>query len=93
MVMDNLQVHKMRMVRDLLEGHGCSLVFLPSYGADFNPIEEAFSEVMTLLRKVKARSLEALIIASERALSAVYEEDARGFFQHRGYKISRALSL
>jgi len=48
---------------------------------------------MTLLRKAKARSLEALIIASERALSAVYEEDARGFFQLRGYKISRALSL
>ena len=83
----------MRLVRDLLEGHGCSLVFLPSYPADFNPIEEAFSKVMTLLRKAKARSLEALIIASGRALSAVYEEDVRGFFQLRGYKISRALSL
>lgn len=41
----------MRMVRDLLEGHGCSLVFLPSYPADFNPIEEAFSNVKTLMRK------------------------------------------
>lgn len=82
--MDHLQVHKMRMVRDLLEGHGCSLVFLPSYPADFNPIEEAFSNVKTLLRKAKARSSEALIKASGRALSAVYEEDARSFFQHRG---------
>ena len=30
-VMDNLQVHKMRKVRELIEGGGCSLVFLPSY--------------------------------------------------------------
>jgi transposase len=30
MVMDNLQVHKMKRVRDLIEGCGCQLVFLPS---------------------------------------------------------------
>ena len=66
MLMDNLQVHKMRRVRDLLEGNSCSPVFLPSYPADFNPIEEAFSKVMTLLRKVKARSLSKL--AGERRL-------------------------
>ncbi len=47
---------------------------------------------MTLLRKVKARSLEELIKASGRA-SAVNEEDARSFFQHRGYEKLRALSL
>ncbi len=93
MVMDNRQVHKMRMVRDLLEGHGCSLVLLPSYPADFNPIEEAFSKVMTLLKKATARSLEALTKASGRALSAVNEEDARGSFQHRGYEMPRVLSL
>ena len=28
-VMDNLQVHKMKRVRDLIEGRGCSLEFLP----------------------------------------------------------------
>lgn len=43
-MMDNLQVHKMRQVRELVEGHSCSLVFLPSYSPDFNPIEEAFSK-------------------------------------------------
>ena len=72
-VMDNLQVHKMRKVRELIEGGGCSLVFLPSYWPDFNPIEEAFSKVKGLLRKAKARSFEALVQASSTALSAVYE--------------------
>jgi transposase len=92
-VMDNLQVHKMRKVRELIEGRGCHLVFLPSYSPDFNPIEEAFSKVKTLLRKAKARSFEALVEASGRALSAVSEEDARGFFIHCGYGSTRALSL
>jgi DDE superfamily endonuclease len=34
-VMDNLQVHKMKKVRELIEGFGCKLVFLPSYSPDF----------------------------------------------------------
>jgi transposase len=91
-VMDNLQVHKMRRVRELIEGRGCSLVFLPSYSPDFNPIEEAFSKVKTLLRKAKARTFEALVEATGRALWAVSEEDARGFFAHCGYG-PRVLSL
>ena len=91
-VMDNLQVHKMRRVRELIEGRGCSLVFLPSYSPDFNPIEQAFSKVKTLLRKAKARTFEALVEATGRALCGVSEEDARGFFTYCGYE-PRALSL
>jgi transposase len=92
-VMDNLQVHKMKKVRELIEGCGCQLVFLPSYSPDFNPIEEAFSKVKTLLRKAKARSFEALVEATGKALLAVTKEDARGFFTHRGYRMPWALSL
>ena len=43
--MDNLQVHKTKRVRELIEGRGCSLVFLPRYSPDFNRIKEAFSKV------------------------------------------------
>ena len=92
-VMDNLQVHKMKRVRELIEECGCQLVFLPSYSPDFNPIEEAFSKVKTLLRKAKARSFEALVEATGTALSAVSEEDARSFFVHCGYGSPPALSL
>jgi transposase len=92
-VMDNLQVHKTKKVRELIEGRGCSLVFLPSYSPDFNPIEEAFSKAKTLLRKAKARSLEALVDATGAALCAVSEQDALGFFTHCGYPTSWAQSL
>ena len=40
MVMDNLSAHKGERVRELIEGRGCELIYLPSYSADFNPIEE-----------------------------------------------------
>jgi transposase len=92
-VMDNLQVHKTKRVRELIEGCSCQLVFLPSYSPDFNPIEEAFSKVKTLLRKAKARSFEALVEAIGRALCAVSEQDALGFFTNCGYATPRVQLL
>lgn len=45
------------------------------------------------MRKARARTFEALVEATGAALSAVTEEDARGFFRHCGYGVPRALSL
>jgi transposase len=84
-VMDNLSVHKSRYVRELIERRGCELWFLPAYSPDLNPIEEAFSKAKGILKKAKARTLQALFEATARALSAVGEEHARGFFGHCGY--------
>jgi transposase len=84
-VMDNLQVHKSLRVRELIEGAGASVLFLPSYSPDFSPIEEAFSKVKTILRKAQARTHEALVEAIGVALDAVSRRDALGFFEHCGY--------
>ncbi len=92
-LMDNLSVHKGKWVRELIEQKGCQLWLLPPYSPDFNPIEEAFSKVKTLLRKAKARALEALFEATEEALLAVSAEDARGYFAHCGYAVPRAHSI
>ncbi len=85
-LMVNLSVHKSRWVRELIEERGCQLWLLPSYSPDFNPIEEAFSKVENLLRKAKARTLQALFEATAQALCAVSAGDARGYFEHRGYR-------
>jgi transposase len=85
-VMDNLSAHKPRRVRQLIEERGCELIYLPPYSPDLNPIEEAFSKIKNLLRKVAARSKEALEEAMGWALSAVSSEDARGYFEHAGYR-------
>lgn len=93
MVMDNLQVHKMRRVRKLIEERDCSLVLLPSYSPGFNPIEQAFSKIKGILRKAKARTFEALVEATGQALWAVTIEDAHGFFECCGYDAPGAHSL
>jgi transposase len=85
-VMDNLSSHKGSWVRELIEERGCELMYLPPYSPDLNPIEEAFAKLKGLLRRVGARTHEALIEAMGRALDAVTASDARGFFEHRGYR-------
>ena len=85
-VMDNLGAHRPKRVRELIEGKGCEIVYLPSYSPDLNPIEEAFSKVKHILRKIGARGKEALVEAMGRALGAVSTEDVRGFFAHCGYR-------
>ncbi len=84
--MDNLSVHKMPRVRELIEERDCSLVFLPPYSPGFNPIERAFWKIEGILRKAKARTFEALVEATGQALSAAtVQEDAHGFFGRCGY--------
>ena len=91
-VLDNLGAHKGERVRELIEGRGCRLLFLPPSSPDLNPIEEAFEKVKALLRQAGARTCEALIEAVGKALDAVTPRDVRGFFEHCGYRL-RARSL
>jgi transposase len=85
-VMDNLGAHRPKRVRELIEQQGCQLIYLPSYSPDYNPIEEAFAKIKNLLRKAAARTKEALGEAIGVALSVVRAADARGFFEHAGYR-------
>jgi transposase len=84
-VMDNLSAHKGERVKEIIEGRGCELVYLPPYSPDLNPIEQAFSKVKDLMRRAEARTREALIETMGGALEAVTARDARGFFGHCGY--------
>jgi transposase len=87
LVMDNLSVHKSKQVRRLIEEAGATLLFLPPYSPDMNPIEGAFSKVKSVLRKVAARTREALVEATGRALDTVTTEDIRGFYSDCGYRL------
>jgi transposase len=84
-VMDNLSAHKGGRVKEIIEGRGCELLYLPPYSPDFNPIEQAFSKVKGLMRRAEARTRETLIEVMGRTLEAVTARDARGFFGHCGY--------
>lgn len=84
-IMDNLPSHKSQRVTDAIEGAGCTLVYLPPYSPDFNPIENMWSKVKACLRKAGARTFEALVDAVRDALLAVTPEDCNGYFEHCGY--------
>ena len=90
-VMDNLSSHKGSRVRELVEARGCELMYLPAYSPDLNPIEEAFSKLKALLRRAGGRTREALLEAMGRALDVVTANDARGYFEHRGYHVTAQL--
>jgi transposase len=86
-VMDNLGAHRPKRIRELIEARGAELVFVPSYSPDLNPIEQAFSKIKHILRKLGARTHEALLEAMEKALSKVTPADAAGWFNHCGYEV------
>jgi transposase len=85
-VLDNLGEHQPKRIRELIEERGAELVFLPSYSPDLNPIEEAFSKIKNFLRKVGARTHEALLEAMEKALLVITPGDVAGWFDHCGYQ-------
>jgi transposase len=90
-VMDNLSAHKPAKVRELIELRGCELIYLPAYSPDFNPIEEAFAKIKDMLRQAGARTKDALMGVLGEALSAVSAQDARGYFEHAGYRLQAQL--
>jgi transposase len=91
-IMDNLQAHKSKKVRNLIEVAGASVLFLPPYSPDFSPIEEAFSKIKAILRSIEARTQETLVEAIAQALDAVSRRDALGWFAHCGYRLANQLA-
>jgi transposase len=87
-VLDNLSVHKSAPARRLIEEAGCALCFLPRYSPDFNPIEQAFAKIKTMLRRAEARTLETLVPATGAALAAITAHDAAGFFAEAGFQLA-----
>ena len=87
-IMDNLSSHHTRKVRTLIEARDCTVLFLPTYSPDFNPIEHLFSKVKEWLRAVAARTQEDLDQAIVEALAQIIPQDIRGWFLHCGYDLS-----
>lgn len=87
-ILDNLHTHTGERVRRAIEARGCQLLFLPSYSPDLSPIEEAFSKLKAVLRRVGARTPEALQEAIGQAIQTITAQDALGWFTHCGYRWS-----
>jgi transposase len=84
-ILDNLSVHKGVSIRRAIAAAGCRVLFLPSYSPDYNPIEQVFSTVKAHLRRVGARTQEALEAAIAQAIELVTPAHAHSYFRHCGY--------
>lgn len=84
-VMDNLPAHKSPRVDELIESAGASVLRLPPYSPDYNPIEMAISKVKSILRAAGARTVDSLLDAIGRAMSSVTARDAANYIRESGY--------
>jgi transposase len=84
-VMDNLGSHKGAGVRTAIEAAGASLLYLPPYSPDFNPIENAFAKLKAMLRKAAERTIDGLWNAIGRIIDTVTPEECTNYFAAAGY--------
>jgi transposase len=84
-VMDNLATHKVAGVREVIEGAGARLEYLPPYSPDFNPIEPMWSKIKQTLKSREPRNERQLLKAASAAFATVTPSDCQGFFLHAGY--------
>jgi transposase len=84
-ILDNLSSHKGARVRALIEAAGASLLYLPPYSPDFNPIENAFAKLKALLRKAAERTVEGLWTTIGSLLDAFTPGECANYFQAAGY--------
>ncbi len=84
-VMDNLAAHKVAGISNAIAAVGASVLYLPPYSPDLNPIEPMWSKVKAAVRAVAARTFDAVVDAVRDALRSVTPEDCEGYFEHCGY--------
>jgi transposase len=84
-IMDNLGAHKRAKVREAIEAVGASLLFIPPYSPDLNPIEQAFAKLKAMLRAKKLRTVEALWTALGSLVRCFTPQECANLFRHQGY--------
>jgi transposase len=85
-ILDNLPSHKVEGVRTAIENAGASLIYLPPYSPDLNPIEQWFAKLKALLRKAAARTFDALIHAIASALETFTPDECANYLANSGYR-------
>ena len=85
-ILDNLPAHKSIAAREAVEATGARMLFLPPYSPDFNPIENAFSKLKSILRKAAARTIPDLWDVICDALPRFAPDECANYFTAAGYE-------
>ena len=85
-VMDNLSSHHCEGVAEAIEAAGATVLYLPPYAPELNPIEHTWSKLKALLRRAEARTLRTLAGAVAVSSSEISRSDLCGWYTHCGYE-------
>ena len=85
-ILDNLPAHKGSRVRQAIEAGGASILYLPPYSPDFNPIENAFAKLKAFLRKAAERTIEGLWRVIGRLVDLFTPDECANYFTAAGYE-------
>jgi transposase len=88
-VWDNLACHKRAEARRAIEAVGATVVFLPPYSPDLNPIEQAFSKLKANLRRREERTVDGLWVALGESLDWFPPDECLRYLGHAGYTLRR----
>lgn len=84
-IMDNLSSHKVAGVREAIEMRGAFLRYLPPYSPDLNPIEQFFSKLKAVLRKLAKRTIPSLWDAVGEILGTITPTECANYLRNSGY--------
>lgn len=85
-VMDNLAAHKVSGVREAIAAVSASILCLPPYSPDLNPIEQMFAKLKALLRGAAARTRDALWDTIGLLLDTFTPAECRNYLENSGYE-------
>jgi len=84
-VADNLGSHKVAAVREAIEARGATLLYLPAYSPDLNPIEQVFAKIKAWLRKAQPRNRDALWRTVGAVLRRFAPQECSNYLRNCGY--------
>ena len=84
---DNINMHKNANIIAAIEHAGASVLFLPRYSPDMNPIEAAWAKVKAIIRRFNPTCVRDLKGAIRRALRSIRPTDAAGWFKYCGFSL------
>ena len=84
-IMDNLGRHKGAGIRTSIEAAGATLLYLPPYSPDFNPIEQAFAKLKSALRRAAERTLDGLWATIGHVIQAFTPAECANYLAAAGY--------
>ena len=85
-ILDNISFHKIRDVQKAIEATGAKVEYLPGYSPDFSPIENMWSKIKTILRKISPRTSKQFKSAIAKSFKAITKNDLKAWYEYCGYQ-------